>query len=492
MRNFHTISVFPLGMICFFLCGNLHAQENGQVVIHGRKYIEINMHSLNRYSKRLERTQTSLLKKLKQKEERMAHRLKRTDSVGYGRLQAQSLSFDSILQLSRHPDSATLAAKAIKGGQKSIDSLKGIYQFIQGKAGGLARTNVSEGNGFSQQLDDLKRRLAYQQYISELTQEHTKNLENIAGGKHGITGIQKELFYAKSKITEWKKLADEPSKAEELALEYLQGTKGFDGAMKSAMSNRPGNSMSSATSAEDLEAMGFQTKRMMNEALKKTFGNNLSAVQGNIGKDVKQWQDQATSLQKDLNETGQNLKGIRHTARPQFIVNPMRGMPLLKRIERQYSFSSQRSNTLTDGTKRPAILSLSASVAYKYRPKLSSGIGIAGDMGLGENWSWIRFSFEGIGVRTFINWELIYGIGAYAGLERTYKLSALNIADNDPSNASGSVRNGQNYRDAILIGASKRYKINSKWNGQIQVLYDAFWKDNNLRSPLVIRFININ
>jgi len=472
----------------------LLAQENEPVYVQGRKYLDLNIRSLEKYSKRLDRTQQNLLKKLKRKEERLAHQLKRNDSLGYSRLQAQSLSFDSILKISRHPDSATFAAKALKGGQKSIDSLKGIFKFIQGKAtrvtGASALSHEGGQADYTQQLDGLQGRLAYDQYINELTQQHTKNLEGLAGGKHGIRGIQKELFYAKAKISEWKKLADEPDKAEELALEYLQGTKGFDAAMKGAMSSGSGRGMAGASSADDLEKMGFQTKRMMNAALQQKFGNNLSAVQGNMGKDVQQWQDKATGLQKDIRETGQSLRNLKNSTKPDFKVNPMRGIPFWMRIEKQYSFNTSRATTLTDGVKRPALLTLSASAAYRHTAKLSTGLGLAGDIGLGENWSSIRFSFECIGVRTFINWELIYGVGLYGGYERTYKQYVFKADQDALVFDNSSVHNTRNYHEAVLLGLTKKYKINSKWNGAVQLLYDVWWSEKGLRSPLILRFVN--
>jgi len=493
MFNYLKLSLLLI-LYVFLRPAMLLAQENEAIYVQGRRFIDLNIHSLDKYSKRLERTQQQLLKKLNRKEQRLAGRLQHNDSIAYSRLQAQSLSFDSILQLSRHPDSATFAAKALKGGQKSVDSLKGVLRFIQGKAGRIAGNTTVDAElpGYSKELSELQGKLSYQQYITELTQQHAKSLEGIAGGKHGITGISKELFYAKSKISEWKKMADDPSKAEELALEYLQGTRGFDASMKSALSGGQGKGMAGATSADDLEKMGFQTKRMMNDALKQKFGNNLSAVQGSMGKDVKQWQDKATGLQKDIKETAQSVRNLKSTGKPEFKVNPMRGKPFWLRIEKQYSFNSSRATTLTDGSRRPAILTLSASAAYRHTPKLSTGIGLAGDLGLGENWSTIRFSFQGIGFRTFLSWELIYGVGVYGGYERTYKEYAFRGANDAIPLDRNFIHSTHSYHEAVLLGLTKKYKINSKWNGAIQLMYDVWWQDKGLRSPLMLRFVNIN
>jgi len=487
-------------IFCIFLCSLFYSpeafsQDNGQVYVQGRKFVDINIRSLDRYSKRWEVTQRSLLKKLKRKEQRLVGKLKRNDSAGYARLQSQSLSFDSILNLSRRPDSATIASRTLKNGQKSIDSLKGIINFIQGKDICLAGSSPinSDVTAYTKELNNLQGKLSYQQYISELTQQHVKSLEGIAGSKNGITGISKELFYAKSKVGEWKKLADEPSKAEQLALEYLQGTKGFDASMKGVLKEQ-GTGMASATSAADLEAAGFQTKRMMNAALQQKFGNNLSALQGNMAKDVGQWQDKVTGLSKEVKTTRQSLQSVKKRETTGFKVNPMRGLPFRQRLEQQFSFTTRRATSMTDGIRSPALLSLSAGLAYRHRPKLKTGVAIAGDIGLGENWSAIRFSFEGVGLRTFAIWELMYGIGVYGGYERTWRLYAFTgkAIDALPATISPSTHLTDNYSDAVLLGLTKQYRINSKWNGAIQVLFDAFWMEKGLRSPLVLRFVNIN
>lgn len=92
-------------LLCAVAVNGVQAQENEPVFIQGKKYIDLNVRSLDKYARRLERTQKNLLKKLQRKEQRLAKKLLRTDSAAYARLKAQPLSFDSIAHLaqqSRH------------------------------------------------------------------------------------------------------------------------------------------------------------------------------------------------------------------------------------------------------------------------------------------------------------------------------------------------------------------------------------------------------
>lgn len=468
------------------------AQERSEIYIQGRLYLDLNISSLNKYSRRIERTQVRLLNKLKRRENRLAKKLLHTDSVAYARLKSQPLNFDSISKLAVHPDSTTMASQAVKGGRKAVDSLKGVYKFLQAKEQSITSnktlSTIARLTGYGDELSVLQGRLSYNQYITDLTSKYASNLQNIAG-KNASTGIEKELFYAKAKMSEWKKLADNPSALEEKALEYLQGTKGFDVTMNTAL-NGTANS-NRATSVDELEQMGYQTKRQLNSALEQKFGNNLQALQGKVSKEVGQWQGKAQGLQNQFKESRQSLSSLKHIGKPSFNVNPMRGLPFWQRLEKQYSFNTARASTTVDGNSKPAILSLSAGLAYRQTPKLSAGIGIAGDIGLGQNWSAIKVTFQGIGLRAFITWKLQYGIGAYGGYERVFKQYAFkDNGDKLTTVLQSSVHSTDKYSESVLLGLTKKYKINSKWNGAVQVLFDVWWRDKGLRSPIVLRFQN--
>ncbi len=495
------VFLFLTVLLSGFLAFHADAQEAEQVYVKGRRYLDLNIHAIDKYAARLERTQKNLLGKLKRKEQRLEKRFLRKDSVLYARYKASNtISYDSISKLAATPpDSATLAARLFHSGNKTIDTLKRVYGFVQSKASSLTSAAGSTAGaagleGYSGQLSSLQGRLSYDQYLSELTNQRTTNLESIAGNDPTVTGMQKQLYYAKSKIAEWKKIADEPTKAEELALEYLQGTKGFslnniaEGGVGSGATTGSGG-----LNADDLEKLGYQTKRQVMAGLQQKYGSSLGSMQTNLTKEVSDWQDKAQSLSAQVKETKQSLQGLRHTEKPKFRINPMRGLPFWKRIEKQYGFNTTRAAANPDGSPRPAMLSLSAGAAYRQTPKLSAGVALAGDMGLGQNWSQIRFSFEGLTARSFVTWQWQYGIGAYGGYERTWKQAAFqaNPENNAPS-LTPSVHNREGYSEAVLLGLTKSYKVNSKWNGQIQLLYDIWWQEKALRSPIVLRFITIS
>ncbi len=166
----------------------------------------------------------------------------------------------------------------------------------------------------------------------------------------------------------------------------------------------------------------------------------------------------------------------------------MRGLPFIKRIEKQYNWQTSRATA--DG-KQPALLEASAMAGFRHTPRLTYGAGLAYAEGLGQSWQHIKLTFQGVGYRTFATWQWQYGIGAYAGYERMYKKAAFIKEQPPDSDLRPTPHSSARYTESILAGLTKSYNINAKYKGAIQVLYDIWWQQKGLRSPIVLRFVTV-
>ncbi|MEC3880224.1 hypothetical protein [Parapedobacter sp. 10938] len=485
-----------LYLILFLTTLSCYAQEEtARTVSYGKHYIEINTKKLDRYYHRISKEQSKLLKKLSKKETKMLKHLKRNDSVAYVRMQQQRISYDSLVH-SLNADSATKLAKTRMQTNRVVDSLKKIQGFISKQASALSASQGSlpTEHGNIDKLNRLETNLNYQQYIQKQIDQKAKELTRIGGDSKWSKGIQKDIFYSKAKMKSWKQLADDPDKAEEKALEWLQGTEGFDQAFQQNKSP-----MQSATSVEDLERMGFQTKRQVNKHLQQKFGDNLSKLQENMGSQVKDWQTSVTGLgdktgniKQTVNEVKETKNSLQKTKaelqQSPFRVNPMKGLPFRQRWVKSYTYQTRRA---TPNGSQPAVLELAVMTGYKHSPRLTSGIGIAANIGLGQDWNNINISLQGIGFRTFIQWEWKFGVGAYAGYERLYRrVGNWNMnPEQETIQLQPTPHHNDRYSEAVLIGLTKQYRLNSKWNGAVQVLYDVWWQDKGARSPFILRFV---
>src|SRR5215217_4233328 len=104
MKPFPNIAFTCLAILCLLLQFRIaRAQDNEQVYVQAKRYLDLNIHALDKYTKRMERTQQQLLRRLKRQEQRLAKKLLRSDSAAYARLKSQPLSFDSISKLALYP-----------------------------------------------------------------------------------------------------------------------------------------------------------------------------------------------------------------------------------------------------------------------------------------------------------------------------------------------------------------------------------------------------
>jgi len=459
------------------------------VIKEGTRYIDLKVKALDKYDSRLKHQQERLLNKLKRKEKHFANKLKNADSVAYAAYQKDAtISFDSISKLSKD-DTGANAVKIGKKKNSAVDSLKGISSFIQSKSGFLANGDETP-DATNINLNQLQGKLNYKTYINDLITKRTGDLKNLANTNSnisGFTGIEKQVFYAKAKMKVFKEIEDDPSVAEDNAMEYLQGTDGFNKSMNSGDGTGM-QSFASGTTDGDLQKLGYQTKSQTQQNLQQKFGSSLTGVTQQISTQVANFQSSTNKITGNIKDTKQSIQQLKNINRPSFKINPMRGLPFWKRIERQYNWQTTKASG--DGAQ-PAMVNMSVLAGFKQSPKLTFGLGIASSFGLGQGWQSIHFSFQGIGYRTFATWEWQYGIGAYAGYERMYKSAAFIKQDELLTNELSSIHNTGNYIESILVGLTKKYNINNKYSGVIQVLYDIWWRQKGQPSPFILRVSTI-
>nr|WP_157536281.1 hypothetical protein [Mucilaginibacter sp. L294] len=505
-------------LLCFSVGVFSIAQEAKENIDNANTYLDSKTVSIDKYTTKSQKIQQRLLKKLQRREAKLLKKLAAKDSAAYLRYVNQGISYDSIATLSKD---TSYQQKLANKKNATIDSLKGVQRFIenqQSKLGGVTSIADKAGVNMPKQLGQLQEQLNGQQNIDKLISQRTASLESLAKSQDikGMEGIQKDVYYAREKIRNWKKLTDEPDDAEAEALEWLQGTEGFDKYLK--QDNNAFGGLGNDATAADLQKMGFQTKSSVNSMLQDKLGNSMNTVQQQMAGQIQQYTDKLGGVGEQINkvkdaagkakeaigqgkdaiasakETKDNLKNIE---KPTFKKNPERGKPFMERLETQYSFNTSRASV--DGLK-PAMMDISASVGFKHTRKLTYGVGFGLSTGLGQNWQHLRISYEGITLRAYADWKWIYGFSFQAGYERSFRPGnrAYLSQNADPQNGNTPVTpepSDNALKDAFrgqqqtaYMGIMKRYKISSKWNGTFMVGYNVLWRQEDMRTPFLIRF----
>ena len=499
-------------LCALFLHKETYAQEKDSATIYADIYLNHRVSGLERLLDKTTKLQKHLLKRLQRKEDKMLRKLAKQDSSLYKQYIQQHLSYDSIAAIAND----TTRPRAAIVNNTLIDSLKGIQRFIQNQEGKLGQSTASlKAAGISlpqnDQLNALQQKLNAQGNIDQLIQQHTADLKQLAGSAHisGLQSIQKDVYYAREKMKAYKEMADDPDEAEAKALEYLQGTEGFDKYLHSSTNNAFGGLGNDAT-LEDLQRMGYQTKSQVSNALQQKLGNSLGAVQQQMSQQIQQYSEKLNDLQQKANalkakadEAKQTLSDAKDTKnsltnidKPDFKVNKEKGKPFLQRIEWNYNFQTSRAST--DGLK-PAMLNLGINIGYKQTERLSFGIGFAMNTGLGQNWQHLKLTYEGINLRAYADWQWIYGFSFQGGYERAFIPSnkAYLTTNTDPNNNNHPTTQSSDNalqqafggtQQTAYIGIMKRYKISSKWNGTFLIGYNFLWNEEEMRSPFLLRF----
>jgi outer membrane murein-binding lipoprotein Lpp len=511
---------FLLLLTCFALCIGVHpssAQEVQDNIDNASTYLDRRYEALQKSTDITAKLQQKLLKRLQKKEDKMLRKLAKQDSTLYKQYVAQHLTYDSIAAMSKD---STRQIKML-GSNKTIDSLKGVQRYIQSQAGKLsAATGSLNQLGIStpggSDLASLQQQMNMQVSTDQLIQQHTNDLKQLAGSANisGLQSIQKDVFYTKAKIKSYKDMADDPDKAEENALEYLQGTEGFNQYLNSGSGTSMGGLGNNATDAQ-LQAAGIQTKSQVNGLLQQKLGGSLGSVQDQMGQQIQQFTGKLNELKKDIDAAKSDVSqakqavseaksdaknSLQSIEKPDFKVNKEKGKPFWKRFEKQINFNTSRASV--DGL-RPAMMILGGSLGYKQNEHLSFGIGAGLNTGLGQNWQHLRISYEGVSLRAYADWLWIYGFSFQAGYERSFipanRAYLTNTIDNPvtpstpatnttSSNPLSTAFGGQ--QQTAYIGVMKRYKISTKWNGTLLVGYNFLWQtgQGESRSPWMIRF----
>jgi hypothetical protein len=159
---------------------------------------------------------------------------------------------------------------------------------------------------------------------------------------------------------------------------------------------------------------------------------------------------------------------------PGFKPNEMKSKSFLQRLEfggnMQFARSSQYYPTTSD---------IAGQVAYKFHKNGSAGLGAAYKLGLGTGFNNIRFSHQGMGLRSFLDWKLKGTFYINGGFEENYNAAFTN---------TDQLRNIDNWQGSALIGVSKKYKVSSKLKGNIILLYDFLYNQHIPRTdPIKLR-----
>ena len=403
--------------------------------------------------RKLNRQTDKYITRLEKQEERMRRRLFKKDSAAakaifgdvagtYNSLRQSGNNVQNVY--SRHLDSMQTVMRFLQQPRINIPTSAHNENYQS------ALSSYSQLQGKLNHAAEIKNRLKLRQhYLKERLQQF--------GMVKDLKRFQKDVYYYRAQIDEYKRMLDDPSRLEVKLLQLANKIPAFKDffakhSMLAGMFRLPGNDPI-ATAAP---IPGLQTRASIQQDMLQRFG---------MGPDVSRaMQQNIQSAQAQLNQLKDKLTklggGNSDMDMPDFKPNSQRVKSFWDRIELDANIQSARANNYF-----PVTSDLALTAGYKLNDRSIAGIGLSYKLGWGENIRHIKFTHEGVGVRSFFDIKLKGSFYATGGVECNYQ---------KPFNTIRQLPGIDNWQQSGLIGVSKVVAVRSKLfkKTKVQVLWD--------------------
>lgn len=421
-------------------------------------------------------TSEKSIKKLKKWESQVYKKLKRHAGNKGQEFVWDSLDYNLLSEAVRGKSS--LEALRRRAGEyfPNLDSVQTSLAFLQG---------VNPSPAISSLLDQ-SRALTERIKVISAVQEKLKQRLSFLKNQYGLSAmgkefskLQKDLYYYNARIKELKAQLNDPKQLQITAFRYLSKLKVFQKFMEEnsyLASVFGGNLLNQrfsgmgASSIPDLP--GLQTVASVNN----TIGPAMASVDLS-GRGVS-----GDPLSSKLAEIKNELQHIKSKSgdwddkdiMPDFKPNEMKSKSFFDRLEWGTNFQFRRNNY-----RLPSMMDVGLQVSYRLHQNSSVGVGLSYKLGYGSIQR-VRFSHEGIGLRSFLDLKLKGNIYINGGFEYNYLSGFRTIEE---------LKDFSAWQGSALIGLSKKYKLGAKTRGNFQILYDFLHNRHTPRtSPVLFRF----
>jgi hypothetical protein len=409
-------------------------------------------------SRRSERTLASMIAQ----EQKLKNRLAKIDSLKANNLFAHSIdSLTSLKSRLKGKLGSYMQGMSGSGADQYIDSLGNSLSFLKEAKGLLGQSkNLSDKlSGSLKSVDNLKEKFAQAEQIKAFIRERKQILKEQLGQYTGFTKdlqkLNKEAYYYSQQLREYKEVFKDKKKAEQKALEVLKKVPAYNEFMqKHAQLASLFNIQSTSAPSQSLE--GLQTRNQVEQLIQQRIGNGPNA-----GSALSQQMSEARSKFEELKSKFPDLDNAGEM--PDFKPKEMKTKSLVQRLEFGSNIQFQRSNKFF-----PTTSDLAGQVAYKFHKNGSAGVGLSYKLGMGTGFDNIRFTNQGIGIRSFIDWKLKGTFYINGGFEQNYQPTYVGLPDGT----------GESWTQSGLIGLSKKYKVSSKLKGNAMLLFDFLYNQH--------------
>lgn len=302
-------------------------------------------------------------------------------------------------------------------------------------------------------------------YIRTRRKELQQQLGQYASFTTDLQNLNKQAYYYSAQVNEYKKILEDRDKTQVKAMELLRKLPAFQkffdhNSVIAGMFNlnRSGNI------TQDLE--GLQQRAVVEQMVQDRAGTDPVARQA-----LSQQLNQAAEQFNKITDKFPSLKNSGDV--PEFKPNPMRTKRTIDRIKLGGNFNFDRNKYMV-----PKMGNFAVQAAYEFNPKISVGLGVAYRLGI-NTVNKIRFTNEGVGFRSFFDYQLRNIFYANAGFELNHFSGFSGVQD---------LKHWNGFQKTALAGITTKVKVTSKYKSTMQLAYDFLaTRQAPFASPLILR-----
>jgi hypothetical protein len=433
---------------------------------------------INGFDKQLTQRTDKALSRLIKQEERLKQELEKGNKLAADNLFTKGIdSLRSMRGAINSKVNKLANPSSLKGAYfPFMDTLKTSLAFLQ-QGDVIPNTTIKTPSQITDALARVKAaeaKLQYSEkiksYLAQRQQELRQRLAQYSGydrAKKELDKMGKEIYYYQAQIKGYKEMLSEPSRIEEEAIKLLRKMPAFkrfmsdNGALAALFNNyKPG------------DVSGLQTREMVSKLMKDQMG--LLGPEGN-----KIIEENLKEAKEVMDKLKNQAAGGSDATIPGFKPNGQKTKSLWQRIEIGTDCQFNKNNTLL-----PSTGDFGLSISYHITKNGIIGIGGSWKMGMGDIHH-IRFTHEGIGMRSFVEYAIWKGFNLRGGWERNFLLKQV-TTDN-----LIMMKKPENWQESALIGISKKMAIPLKMpilkkkaaSGNMQILYDFLHNNKTPTSP---------
>jgi hypothetical protein len=402
----------------------------------------------------LTRQTEKYLQRLQRREQRLYKKLYKVDSLGAKALFAGTADRYAALGQKLASDTGGAVLHLSGEYQAYTDSLQGMLKFMKDPQAASALTQLKTLESRMQDADQIRAYIRERkQQISQYIQQHT-NLAGLLGKDY--QGMNRELYYYSQQVRQYKEMLNDPDKLEKQALAILSKLPAFQSFMKqnsqlAGLFNLPANYGDPGSLA------GLQTRdqvaAIINQQVSATGSGGAAALQANL----QSAQSQLEGYKDKLSKLG---AGSGDMDMPEFTPNNQKTKAFWRRLEYGTNFQTVRNSFYF-----PTTSDFGLSVGYKLTDRSTVGVGASYKLGWGNGIQHIAFSSQGLGLRSFIDWQLKGSFYLSGGFEYNYA---------KPFSSYQQLRAVQDWTKSGLLGISKVVSLKSRVfkKTKVQLLWD--------------------